>query len=446
MNTQKDKFEKMFEEALREHEMPYDEQAWNAMNNKIVERGLRKSGYSAGLVAAATIGVVITVAASIFLLQDNDQQIVSIDIPTVSTTESTAHVEGGIDQNNFEANNGSSDANQNKIDENHIDNIDQGNNDENTNNVPHHEEMPSLPNDDLPLAADNSNNDKENDRIDPFDNSIVDRKEQNATNHVPTPEKDDIPVDVSVQVSAYEVCKGNSVLFSAEGSSEFKYEWIVDNQKMSGKEVTIPFHNPGNTEVQLEVLNDNKVVYNDSYTITVHAPVDAEIVVVPPVNKTFPEYEFKIDNAAQVKSVFWEVEETQSEKETVQHLFRKKGKYIITAEVLDFNGCRNKVHTDLSISDNFNLYAPDGINLSATEYHSRTFMPRALEVMNVPFKMMIYDRNSKLLYETSNVNQPWTGIDVSTNQVVPTGGYVWVVKLKKDGKEEVYFGSVTLVK
>ena len=76
MSTQKDKFEKMFEEALRDHEMPYDEQAWNAVNDKIVKRGLRNSGYSAGLVAAATIGVLITVAASVYLFTpdatDND--------------------------------------------------------------------------------------------------------------------------------------------------------------------------------------------------------------------------------------------------------------------------------------------------------------------------------------------------------------------------------------
>ena len=101
-------------------------------------------------------------------------------------------------------------------------------------------------------------------------------------------------------------------------------------------------------------------------------------------------------------------------------------------------GCEQIITKVIDIENNYNLLAPNAISLSNPS--DQGFMPFALQISNVEFTLTIFDKNGLLLFQTNDPNDPWRGINMSDNSIVPTeAAYVWVVKLKNgNGVYEEY--------
>jgi|GEM_PF-4052151 len=93
------------------------------------------------------------------------------------------------------------------------------------------------------------------------------------------------------------------------------------------------------------------------------------------------------------------------------------------------------------VGKDFNLDAPsnfspngDGINDS--------FIPTAL-TRDAVFEMVVRNEKDQVLYKTSDVKRPWTGLDQSGNEL-PEGKYKWTVSLQENTSNSIFRGTVKL--
>ena len=120
----------------------------------------------------------------------------------------------------------------------------------------------------------------------------------------------------------------------------------------------------------------------------------------------------------------------------------QKGTHSYTVESYDVNGCFASMNGVVNIDEDYNLHVENTFTPNGDGVND-VFLPEALKLRAVNFKMTIYDRNGKLLFETTDASRPWNG--THSGQTLEEGTYVWVVTLiNEEGQPEQYRGVVNL--
>lgn len=136
---------------------------------------------------------------------------------------------------------------------------------------------------------------------------------------------------------------------------------------------------------------------------------------------------------------------TQQGKKAKAHFFTK-GTKTITLTVESEKGCRSEISKTVTISEDYNLFAPNAFEPTHTDFRRNRFIPAALLVRDVQFTLFIVDpKTGNTLYATSNANDGWDGIDKNTGELVPQNStYVWKVVLSNPlpGEKSEYSGTV----
>ncbi len=126
-----------------------------------------------------------------------------------------------------------------------------------------------------------------------------------------------------------------------------------------------------------------------------------------------------------------------------------KGLNSISLKVENNAGCKSTTVKTMNVEDNYNLLAVTGFEPNHHDSKRNSFIPFALTVRNIPFKMVIIDpKNDKVIFETTDSSKPWDGIDQTTNEMVPENTtYIWKVTLFKTEKNEKsdYVGKITRI-
>lgn len=123
--------------------------------------------------------------------------------------------------------------------------------------------------------------------------------------------------------------------------------------------------------------------------------------------------------------------------------------YTVNYNLPDGTVHEEKISIDIPSTYSLNLgggndaaFDPDASDLLA-----RSFMPVALTIRSTPFTLYIFDRETgRMVYKTSDVNEPWTGIDLESGRLVPMNKtYIWKVVLEKPlaNENREYKGTVT---
>mgnify|MGYP000949117401 CR=1 FL=1 len=117
--------------------------------------------------------------------------------------------------------------------------------------------------------------------------------------------------------------------------------------------------------------------------------------------------------------------------------FYKKGTFDITLKASGLNGCESKTVKSVTIDKDYNLLAPSGFMPLSDDYRKNKFIPYALTLRDVQFKMYIYDaKNGAVIFETNSV-EGWDGYDRVTRQLVePNTSYIWRVVLDNPNQDE----------
>ena len=124
----------------------------------------------------------------------------------------------------------------------------------------------------------------------------------------------------------------------------------------------------------------------------------------------------------------------------------EKGSYAIQAMTKDANGCQSSDKISFYVEKNYNLLAVNAFTPNSFDDRNTTFMPFALTKRNTPFKMIIIDpSNGAVIFETTNASQAWQGINKNTGELVKENtSFVWKVILQnpEPGESPEYMGTV----
>ena len=123
-----------------------------------------------------------------------------------------------------------------------------------------------------------------------------------------------------------------------------------------------------------------------------------------------------------------------------------KGSYAIKAMTKDANGCQSSDKVSFYVEKNYNLLAVNAFTPNSFDDRNTTFMPFALTTRNTPFKMIIIDpSNGSVIFETTSSNMAWKGINQNTGELVKENtSFVWKVVLEnpEKGESPEYMGTV----
>jgi hypothetical protein len=136
---------------------------------------------------------------------------------------------------------------------------------------------------------------------------------------------------------------------------------------------------------------------------------------------------------------------TTSGTETKAHFFYK-GEYDIALTVTGSNSCKSTVTKSVQIDETYNLLAVNGFDPMSSDNRINNFIPRGLADRSADFRMIIIDpTDGAIIFETSDVSNPWRGLDKRNGQMVSSNkAYIWKVTLNNplNGENPEYKGTI----
>jgi PKD repeat protein len=283
---------------------------------------------------------------------------------------------------------------------------------------------------------------RKSDATDYFDKNNLDE----TTNDPSTSNFNNPALKMAIATNLSVVCTGQSMQFSPE--KELKgvdYLWnFGDGGTSIQTNPTHAFTRAGKYTVTLIVSKGEK--NNNTSTV--------EINVLPSPKMDFtwesdeltlhdPYVKFTAQPNGQDAKFSWEIENVKYSKENVEHAFHKAGSYDVQL-IAKADGCETKVNHTVEVQpakvhlENAFTLNGDGLN---------DIYPKILPSLTVPFQLQIRSKTNKLLYETTDPNQPWNGRINNNGDVVSQDIYICIIITKdKYGREHIYSENFNLLR
>lgn len=255
-----------------------------------------------------------------------------------------------------------------------------------------------------------------------------------------------LPGNFNIVMSDIEGCQGMTVKFSIDQAEiEGDYMWnFGDGQSSSQPSTVHTYTQPGEYEVVLTINNGKDFIVKPAEeTVFVYPSPDVNFSYSISEQNVEPLTNF-VNHTDQAMTYQWDFGQGQFSTEKNPDIrFTKMGPYAVTLEATNEYNCVGKVTKPIVIDRKYNLYAPTGFTPNGDD-KNQTWLPVALEVLDVNFTLSIFDKNGKLVYETMDKNQPWDGRDL-TGQI-NEGVYVWVLVIKDPDGDIPEQGYVTIAR
>lgn len=190
-------------------------------------------------------------------------------------------------------------------------------------------------------------------------------------------------------------------------------------------------------------MNDYKFVHETNFTVLESPKVDFEIDREHKYENGIPTTHVTTNSHGDVFT--WKSGNTTLKGAQANFHFYRPGKHVIELEVAN-EQCSATTQQSVEIEE-YNLMAVTGFNPYDADPRKNTFMPYALTKRNTNFRMIIIDgRDGGVVYETNDANKPWDGTDMRTGEVNSTiTTYIWKVVLENPEPNEPaeYKGTIT---
>jgi gliding motility-associated-like protein len=238
-------------------------------------------------------------------------------------------------------------------------------------------------------------------------------------------------------------CENNRVvLFAHQIPDGYTFYWeLSDHRTLQGER--IEFTAKEGLKVRL-VLEDTRASYQHPWSeLNVVKPelVSVEQNQVIKNTKTYVELS---NTNPYITNLVWRFENKVCQDQVCGTYLTTQGAHTYTVESYDQKGCYAKFEGSVELKEDYNLFAENSFTPNGDGLNDY-FMPQALAERSVNFKLQIMDRFGKVIYQTSNANEPWDG--TSSGQTSPTGVYIWSVTLiNEEGQPEQYKGHITVIR
>lgn len=430
----KSNLDKKFKDAFEKYELPYNPQAWEALNGKLdalqatpkspTGRNRFKWFGGAAVAIIATTAFIYTISTADKDVNDNtphstEKQTESISSTDQKETNSTATV----DNKNNQLTENSSEA----------------------NNTPSTQETVS----DTKALSNSTTNTTQNNTANTANQKEATTVQSNKQDIAKTPTEapsetigsnDNNTTFINLLLDLKDMCEGDVTTVKNKNAS------AITIIAPSGKELVVAAYQ----------TIDFKPTESGVYTIS--SKDDDRTIIV----KESPKLDFNINEElkyengipsipcetySEASNFIWNFEgcTTKQYGEKAAAHFYKRGDYKITLTAKNTDGCKGSVVKTVTIDENYNLLAPSGFMPKSDDARKNRFIPIALTLRNTEFKMTIFDpRTGNVVFET-NSTEGWDGLDRNTRQLVDENkSFAWKVILAQPepGEPKEYTGIV----
>ena len=123
--------------------------------------------------------------------------------------------------------------------------------------------------------------------------------------------------------------------------------------------------------------------------------------------------------------------------------FEEVGNYEVSLKVVSENGCEDRMIKNINILPEYTLYAPNAFTPNGDGVND-VFLAEGNGITS--FEMQVFDRWGGLVFESSDIEYGWDGLNASSNKV-ETGTYMYHIALYDyNGKLWIYNGELNLIR
>jgi gliding motility-associated-like protein len=229
------------------------------------------------------------------------------------------------------------------------------------------------------------------------------------------------------------------------------YQWIFgDATPPSYAQNPVHCYETGNYGVTLKAVSDSGCVGNSyvpNFVQVYPTPLAGFDILPAEVEITTPLVEVQDRSAGANSVVYFLSDGTTKNTPNFSHLFNTdEAKTIAILQVVsNVHSCRDSIVKDLTIKPSWVVYVP---NAFTPNHDGLNDGFRASGIGIEAFKMQIFDRWGKMIFETNDINLPWDGsVGRGDAGDAKQEVYVWKVKVKDvNHNDHDLSGHVTLLK
>ncbi|HPS82804.1 MAG TPA: PKD domain-containing protein, partial [Bacteroidales bacterium] len=257
------------------------------------------------------------------------------------------------------------------------------------------------------------------------------------------------------------ICQATVVHFTGMASPSIQ-SWVWDfGDPAAGASNSSSMQNPmhayfetGTYTVGLSVTTTagcKNSIQKPSYII-VHPNPIASFARTPDITTLeYPTIQF-YDQSLGEKTRLWDFDDpgsgldNNSITKNPTHIYSAEGEYWATLFVENEWGCMDSVSNRIIINPTWDEYIPTAFSPNG-DGNNDIFRPMGFNIDFTQYKMYIYDRWGKEIFDTDNIEEGWDGRVNDHGETVQQDVYVYLIILTDiTGLEHQFIGHVTVVK
>ncbi|RME15843.1 MAG: PKD domain-containing protein, partial [Bacteroidetes bacterium] len=248
-------------------------------------------------------------------------------------------------------------------------------------------------------------------------------------------------------------CPPLKVWFRGISDSAIVYQWEFGNGETgSGQSITSEYTAVGTYSVKMTMINQYGCVKDTAAAnyITVHPNPTADFVLDKYETTIFDPTFYATNLSIGANQYEWDFGAPDQPNNTTTfanpiHTYVYAGEYNVTLVAINEYGCADRSTQKVIIHPDYLLYIPNAFTPDGNGIND-VFQPKALGVLETPYKMEIYDRWGELVFESENFNEGWNGQIKGKMQMAKNDVYVYrIIVTDMKNNKHIYTGHVTLL-
>ena len=215
---------------------------------------------------------------------------------------------------------------------------------------------------------------------------------------------------------------------------------------------TQSFDEPGNYDVTLTLSNELGCAYSATYPsyLASFTPPTANYYATPqPTDATQTEITFENISVGDITNYLWVFGDSLGYSAQAEPVYEFPigvgGEYPVSLTVTDIHNCKDVIEAIVDINDIFTTFIPNSFTPNNDGVND-VFYVYGGDIDNSRFSFQVFDRWGDMVFETNDMNIPWTGEVHGGEYYAPNGTYNWraLIVSQSTGERSELTGYINL--